>query len=316
MPLTARVGSTVRTGDTFGYLFDFGDQWMHECVVEGREDPPNPQQGRPVITWGWGSLPDQYGRRWADDDGSSEPPPRDGAGVTAHDQRQPEPIDLRALRIAMHAADPVQLVDVITGVDLDDVLQQVGSGLLRTQLGTSPRDRHVLAPYLLSLVNRLEEREWIGDHELAELMLAVLQRGAVPGAVPVDLDELISDKSVEDEEPGVYVNTKTGETAPTFATDSAIVGEDAVVDVESDDWILLDEDDSRDRWQDLAAFAASQQPEFRALLEQTIQGTGAFSRFRQAVHRAEMNGRWTAFSDDRRIGRARAALARHGVQAI
>ena len=187
MPLTARVGSTARNGDTFGYLFDFGDQWTHDCVVEGREDPPNPQQGRPVITWGWGSLPDQYGRRWADDDGSSEPPPRDGAGVTAHDQRQPDPIDLRAFRIAMHADDPVQLVDVITGVDLDDVLQQVGSGLLRTQLGTSPRDRHVLAPYLLSLVNRLEEREWIGDHELAELMLAVLQRGAAPGTVPVDL---------------------------------------------------------------------------------------------------------------------------------
>ena len=75
-------------------------------------------------------------------------------------------------------------------------------------------------------------------------------------------DELISDESLEDEEPGVYVNTKTGETAPAFATDSTIVGEDAVVDVESDDWILLEEDDSR------------------------------------------------------RIGRARAALASHGVHAI
>ena len=28
----------------------------------------------PAVCWGWGALPDQYGRRWADDDGESPPP--------------------------------------------------------------------------------------------------------------------------------------------------------------------------------------------------------------------------------------------------
>jgi hypothetical protein len=30
----------------------------------------------PLPYWGWGDLPDQYGRRWAGDDGGSEPPRR------------------------------------------------------------------------------------------------------------------------------------------------------------------------------------------------------------------------------------------------
>ena len=63
----------------------------------------------------------------------------------------PIPKTMPLFRIAMHAADPIHLVDVITGVDLDDALQQVGSGLLRTQLGASPRNRQVLAPCLAIL---------------------------------------------------------------------------------------------------------------------------------------------------------------------
>ncbi len=35
------------------------------------------------------------------------------------------------------------------------------------------------------------------------------------------------------------------------------------------------------------------------MLEQAIQGKGAFSRFRQAVHQGELNTLWAAFSDDR-----------------
>lgn len=32
----------------------------------------------PVPYWGWGSIPDQYGRRWATDDGESPAPGKPG----------------------------------------------------------------------------------------------------------------------------------------------------------------------------------------------------------------------------------------------
>ena len=36
----------------------------------------------PMPYWGWGSLPDQHGRRWDTDDGESAPPPDpDGADL-------------------------------------------------------------------------------------------------------------------------------------------------------------------------------------------------------------------------------------------
>lgn len=36
---------------------------------------------RPLPCWGWGDIPDQYGRRWNGDDGSTPMPPApDGIG--------------------------------------------------------------------------------------------------------------------------------------------------------------------------------------------------------------------------------------------
>ena len=32
----------------------------------------------PLSHWGWGNIPDQYGRRWAGDDGESPPPANPG----------------------------------------------------------------------------------------------------------------------------------------------------------------------------------------------------------------------------------------------
>jgi Plasmid pRiA4b ORF-3-like protein len=70
----------LQQGEQFVYLFDFGDDWTHLCTVAAqRIDPLNtlgviPPQ--PMPYFGWGDLPDQYDRRWADDDGESSPPKR------------------------------------------------------------------------------------------------------------------------------------------------------------------------------------------------------------------------------------------------
>ncbi len=57
-------------GEVFEYEFDFGDGWTHRCtVIEVGVDPEDVYGVRPkgpVVTWGWGSIPDQYGRTTPD----------------------------------------------------------------------------------------------------------------------------------------------------------------------------------------------------------------------------------------------------------
>jgi Plasmid pRiA4b ORF-3-like protein len=61
-----RVASEVAAGDEFSYTFDFGDDWRHRCWVLADKVDPRVEYGslpkRPVAIWGWGWIPDQYGR--------------------------------------------------------------------------------------------------------------------------------------------------------------------------------------------------------------------------------------------------------------
>jgi len=62
----------LRPGDVFGYLFDLGDSWEHRCLVlRGEVDPArefgvsSPYEIVPLF--GWGTIPDQYGRTTSDE---------------------------------------------------------------------------------------------------------------------------------------------------------------------------------------------------------------------------------------------------------
>ncbi len=69
-------------GQQFLYVFDFGDGWHHLCTVDDRKIDPLDELGfrpdAPLPMFGWGDLPDQYGRRSANDDGggAARPDPR------------------------------------------------------------------------------------------------------------------------------------------------------------------------------------------------------------------------------------------------
>jgi hypothetical protein len=73
-----RPGRILKRGDTFRYEFDYGDSWIHDCTVTAVRvserdmlgDGSLPLPDLPVVTFGWGSLPDQYGRSgaWSDDE--------------------------------------------------------------------------------------------------------------------------------------------------------------------------------------------------------------------------------------------------------
>jgi hypothetical protein len=71
--------SRLKPGERFAYVFDLGDDWQHLCTVADKRVDPLEVYGavpdRPVPYWGWGDIPDQYGRRWNGDDGESPPPP-------------------------------------------------------------------------------------------------------------------------------------------------------------------------------------------------------------------------------------------------
>ena len=68
-----KVAKEVKPGEEFTYVFDLGDHWAHRCAVEPEKADPLDEYGTvppaPAVVWGWGSIPDQYGRRSFEDEG-------------------------------------------------------------------------------------------------------------------------------------------------------------------------------------------------------------------------------------------------------
>ena len=63
---TISLGAALAAGDSFDYVFDLGDGWEHTCTVLRGDVDPVAEWGRVprqiVPIFGWGVLPDQYGR--------------------------------------------------------------------------------------------------------------------------------------------------------------------------------------------------------------------------------------------------------------
>ena len=62
----------LSSGDTFIYVFDLGDDWEHGCTVLRSDVDPEEEVGivpsEILPVFGWGTIPDQYGRLSLDDD--------------------------------------------------------------------------------------------------------------------------------------------------------------------------------------------------------------------------------------------------------
>lgn len=62
-----------RSGERFSYVFDLGEGWLHSCTVEDIdvdiEEAYGEEPDAPVPVFGWGTIPDQYGRTSEYDDG-------------------------------------------------------------------------------------------------------------------------------------------------------------------------------------------------------------------------------------------------------
>jgi hypothetical protein len=66
----------LKDGDTFEYVFDLGDSWEHDCTVLRTNVDLRTALGavpRDIVpAFGWGAVPDQYGRIGPDRDESDE----------------------------------------------------------------------------------------------------------------------------------------------------------------------------------------------------------------------------------------------------
>ena len=321
---SAKVARVVAPGAEFRFTFDLGDEWTHRCVVAEQKIDPVEVLGirhdTPLPYWGWGTIPDQYGRRWASDDGEGRPPRRPSQthpmllpGWPA--RAQVPTLDLVALRASLAGNDAARFLASVTGCDVDDALQQVGAGVPMAL--HQRRDQAELVA--LSVINRLTWRGGPGDQVLAEDLLACVRGEPLAGkAVPVDLETLSAEMEGDPSlSTGGYVDLHTGEVFEDSATDPMMVGEDVAIDVEEDPdrWLRFDRIGSRDGWQDMSDFAQRQrEPGLRERLEPAIQGAGAFRRFRDLVHDEDLTRHWYAFVSDRQLGRAREFLAGEGIR--
>jgi hypothetical protein len=222
----------LRLGERFSFEFDFGDRWMHLCTVGQEKVDPREVYGdvpaQPVPYFGWGAIPDQYGRRWAEDDGESEVPPPPvpllshlpdlhhtwgsrafpdadprGGEVIAGPWGSDEPDHhdegataapwtyetIQDLRRALRQRDAIASVDLLLAHDPVEVAHLAGPGLIDAIAGGHDVARVVVA----DLVPALDTRGWLGDDELVTELVRATEGGPDElRPTPADLDELAS----------------------------------------------------------------------------------------------------------------------------
>lgn len=174
---TTKVMRTVALGDEFQLVHDLGDEWRHRCTVGTVKVDPLDTLGirpdQPLPYWGWGAMPDQYGRSWADGDGETTPPkPGDPDPMLSRNWPTDLPaLDLAEVQAAITAGDDARFLDAIIGHEVDNALTEVAAGahlLLQNRTDQSEA-------IALSLLNRLTFRKAPGDQDLADTILAMLR---------------------------------------------------------------------------------------------------------------------------------------------
>ena len=343
-----RVKDHVDVGEVFRYVFDFGDDWTCRCTVTRFGDPEQ-EVGvvvqEPTAIWGWGALPDQYGRVRHDD----EDFPGDDAALTAKQARaeenevntflmtfgqvEPERLDLRAVRVARASDDAAALIAALTGVNADHALQQIGQALLEVWDGIHgpgrPRGsravRGELASVMATLSSRLRWRDEDGDAILsAELLARIQGHDPVGRPLPVDLEELADTMASYGDVNGGYLDLDTGQVLLAAMVSARGInldkGDDEFGIEPGRRWVVVDDSAKAITTADRRGFihhlqSSGRQDERAAAstLAAAMQAQAARG-FDDTIDELDLAPVWVGYRDDRRWGRAREALAAHGVR--
>ena len=220
-----------------------------------------------------------------------------------------------ALRSAVYRGDGVTVVAIARGDGIRaNTLQLLGDGLLAALVQRVDQATELGA----ECIGALRRRGWCGDDELAEQLDAALGEGGIPmrRSLPVDLDELAMILEGDPLDGGGRIDLTTGEVWHRAAIDYAheMGEEDEDESEDPDRWLWVDCEGSSDGYRDMESFIGTiADPDSVDRLQIAIEGKGAFRRFKDVLSRwpNELE-RWSAFSEERQRGRARAWLAAAG----
>lgn len=219
------------------------------------------------------------------------------------------------LRAAVYRGDGVEIVRALDATDVSPYLQLAGDGILVAVVQSvtgAPQLAH-------AFLTALRERDWDGDEELAAQLDAGLGNAEPADLIdlPVPLDEL-SELLEDGQGEGGAIDLRDGSVWPMSVIDHRDeIGEPLDI-ADSDAWLDVDTGGSRPAYRDMEAFIDTvTDPNTSERLWIAIDGTGAFGRFRRVLDRDdELHTRWYGFSEERRLGRARAWLTRAGYRTI
>ncbi len=222
---------------------------------------------------------------------------------------------LREFRAAVYTADGEALVSLLrAGLWPGHALQLIGDGLFPALAQNISR-----APELVDrCVSELRERNWEGDEDLAAALMASLGTGPAPllKSLPVHLDSLVEVLEGDEVAGGGRLDLHTGEAWPEAVFEYGIEsGEVDEQDLDDDErWLWFDSEGSRPGYHDMELFVAEvAEPDLADRLTRTLEGRGAFRRFRDELTRwPDLQDRWYVYSAEGRRGRGRAWLAAQG----
>lgn len=330
-------------GEAFAFTFDLGDSWDHICRVAEHKVDPQEVAGitpdRPIPIRGWGWIPDQHGRRFADDgwDDTPVPPapdppasdlppllygwgpheeqPREAAAAAAASLLALQPVRdwtreaLKELRAAVYQRDDAAVVNLLSVFDAADVAHHAWPVLeaLAADPGNLPSDRDILG----WVTARLQERSFDGDMDLVEVLTGATTETLRPVAVDLEfLSMALEGASGADFDHAL--DARSGELTLVETSDEL---EELLADEHQ---IVLESADRNHGWWDMAEFIERiEDGELAERLDRAIRGKGAFRRFGDLIRNQDDEAlltRWNLFRDERQLGRARAWLARHGLR--
>jgi uncharacterized protein YciI len=227
----------------------------------------------------------------------------------------------RALRVGKG------VVFLLASRPLEAVLQHAGQGLLAELAAGGPGAESCAR----RCAQGLQERSWEGDEQLALELRHALGEQVSAGeyGVPawplnkagVDLAELADHLDGDPGQGRGVVDLQTGMVWPPGISDydydpPSELDQDSA-DYEQDRWLFFSPESS-EGYRDMVDFTGRINHErLRQRLLDTLDGRGAFRRFRDVVHSGpdEVVAHWQIFRQERALGRARAWLAQHGYRA-